>query len=134
MAAGTKNSPTDNMPRTQPNHSSIAETIRARRCRTRTGITATSTGTDTTTRTQAPFTWNILTPYERVTDAPLDDPKDSVTRPVGANAAMSAPRTATRNAAKVNPLARIQPAYVRAAAGQRTLYDLVPVTQIGRMS
>ena len=129
IAAGTKNIPTDNIPRTQPNHSSTAETIRALRCRTRTGIKATSTGTDTTTRTQAPFTWNMLTLEERVENTPLDDPKDSVTRPVGANAATSAPSPATRNAANVNPLAFTRPAYVRTTIGQRTLYDLVPLTR-----
>jgi hypothetical protein len=52
--AGTKNIPTENVPRTQQIHSNTAETIAAALWRTKTGMSAKSTGTGTTTSTHAP--------------------------------------------------------------------------------
>ena len=95
IAAGTKKIPTENIPSTQPTQSSAAETMHAIRRRRSSGTSATRTGTLRTTKTHEPSTENVLTPEHRVM------PPESVgphLLPRGANAATSAPRTATRNA------------------------------------
>ncbi len=120
IAAGTKNIPTENAPTTQPIHSTTAEMIAAFLWRTKTGMSATSTGTDTTTSTHAPLVWNMLTRYERDTvctgpdNELLIENELSIACPVGANAATSAPISASKKAASVNRFAFTHPAYVRA--------------------
>lgn len=116
-AAGMKNIPTEKAPMTQLVHSNTAETIAAFRWRTKTGMSATSTGTNTTTSTHAPLVWNMLTRYERDTvctgpdNELLIENELSIDCPVGANAATSAPITASRKAASLNRFAFTDPAY-----------------------